>query len=209
MVIKKNRAGERIDRSKEIVIKLAVQLFVARGFDAVSMDEIADLTRIPRRSLFRYFDTKEDIVLEAVNRTDGAFMRTQLASPKGPKEPIARIEWVYLQLAAKADREGHARRARTRLIFKTPALLRRIIEGMDVLQGQLSSLTIPLAASDPMYAFRHRAQMAALSAAYVIAVRKWVDDDNRSLQDWAKIAFDALRAGQRKHKPTGLVTTKT
>jgi hypothetical protein len=60
-----------------------------------------------------------------------------------------------------------------------------------------------------MYAFRHRAQMAALSAAYVIAARKWVDDDNRSLQDWAKIAFDALRAGQRKHKPTGLVTTKT
>jgi AcrR family transcriptional regulator len=197
IVTVENRAEKRIDGAKVTVISFALRHFIARGFDAVSMDEIARLTRIPRRSLFRYFETKEDIVLEAVNRTDGAFMRKLLGSPDGPKQPIARLEWVYLQLAAKADREGEGRRARTRLIFKTPALLRRIIEGMDVLQGQLSKLTIHGAASGPMSAFRHRAQTAAISAAYVIAARKWVDDDSRSMRAWAKIAFDSLRAGKR------------
>lgn len=41
----------------------ALVLFDEKGFDAVTADEIASASGISRRSLFRYFATKEDIVV--------------------------------------------------------------------------------------------------------------------------------------------------
>jgi AcrR family transcriptional regulator len=41
----------------------AMELFLAHGFDAVTMDQIAQQAGVSRRSLFRYFGTKEDLVL--------------------------------------------------------------------------------------------------------------------------------------------------
>ena len=41
----------------------AMELFLEHGFDAVTMDQIAQQAGVSRRSLFRYFGTKEDLVL--------------------------------------------------------------------------------------------------------------------------------------------------
>ena len=41
----------------------AMRLFLAHGFEATTMEQIANEAGISRRSLFRYFGTKEDIVL--------------------------------------------------------------------------------------------------------------------------------------------------
>ncbi len=41
----------------------AMRLFLEQGFDATTMEQIARAAGISRRSLFRYFSTKEDIVL--------------------------------------------------------------------------------------------------------------------------------------------------
>jgi AcrR family transcriptional regulator len=45
------------------ITRTAMGLFLEKGFDAVTIDEIAQAAGISRRSFFRYFGTKEDIVL--------------------------------------------------------------------------------------------------------------------------------------------------
>ncbi|WP_308121021.1 TetR/AcrR family transcriptional regulator [Paractinoplanes bogorensis] len=45
------------------VIGVAMDLFLDKGFEATTFDDIAAAAGISRRSLFRYFGTKEDIVL--------------------------------------------------------------------------------------------------------------------------------------------------
>ncbi len=55
---------ERTRRAVQAEIgEAAMRLFLDAGFDAVTMDQIARAAGISRRSLFRYFGTKEDIVL--------------------------------------------------------------------------------------------------------------------------------------------------
>ena len=41
----------------------AMQLFLEHGYDATTVDQVAEAVGISRRSLFRYFPSKEDLVL--------------------------------------------------------------------------------------------------------------------------------------------------
>ncbi|SCD65425.1 transcriptional regulator, TetR family, partial [Streptomyces sp. SolWspMP-sol7th] len=45
------------------VSETAIALFLARGFDAVPVAEIAAVAGVSKPTLFRYFPTKEDLVL--------------------------------------------------------------------------------------------------------------------------------------------------
>src|SRR3712207_3620346 len=55
---------ERTRRTVQAEIAAAaMRLFLDRGFEATTMEQIAAEVGISRRSLFRYFGTKEDIVL--------------------------------------------------------------------------------------------------------------------------------------------------
>jgi len=56
--------ADRHARVEELVDDdAAVSLFLERGFDRVSVNDIATAAEISKPTLFRYFPTKEDLVL--------------------------------------------------------------------------------------------------------------------------------------------------
>jgi AcrR family transcriptional regulator len=50
-------------RMYEVVSEVAIRLFLEKGFDAVSVAEVAAAAEISKPTLFRYFPSKEDLVL--------------------------------------------------------------------------------------------------------------------------------------------------
>ena len=56
------RRERKKEATREALIQGAYQLFQERGFDAVTIDEIAEHADISRRTFFRYFPAKEAIV---------------------------------------------------------------------------------------------------------------------------------------------------
>ena len=50
-------------RTRDAISGAAIALFLQRGYDAVSIAEIAAAAEVSRRTLFAYFPTKDDLVL--------------------------------------------------------------------------------------------------------------------------------------------------
>ncbi|MEV7778842.1 TetR family transcriptional regulator [Kitasatospora sp. NPDC088351] len=50
-------------RTRDAIADAAISLFLERGFDRVSVSDIAAAVEISKPTLFRYFPTKEDLVL--------------------------------------------------------------------------------------------------------------------------------------------------
>ncbi len=56
------RIGRRPRTTRAEIARVAMQLFAAQGFDTTTVEEIADAVGIGRRTFFRYFPSKNDIV---------------------------------------------------------------------------------------------------------------------------------------------------
>src|SRR2546430_13755683 len=50
-------------RTRQVISDVAIRLFLARGFDAVSVPDIAAAAEVSKPTLFKYFPTKEDLVV--------------------------------------------------------------------------------------------------------------------------------------------------
>ena len=59
------------DRKQEAaqreIRRCAFDLFVKQGFDSTTVEQIAEAAGISRRTYFRYFDTKEDVIILALH----------------------------------------------------------------------------------------------------------------------------------------------
>ena len=55
------RVGRRRSTTRDHITDVALDLFAARGFDEVSVDDVAQAAGIARRTLFRYYASKNAI----------------------------------------------------------------------------------------------------------------------------------------------------
>src|SRR5215207_10077227 len=66
-------APERLKARKQQVVRdalrsAAVDLFRKRGFEAITVEEIAQTAGVSRRTFFRYYESKEDVMVEHFDR---------------------------------------------------------------------------------------------------------------------------------------------
>jgi AcrR family transcriptional regulator len=61
--------------------RIAIDLFAEHGFDAVTVDDIAAAAGISQRTFFRYFASKDAIVLDLRHRVDRRLLEAVDARP--------------------------------------------------------------------------------------------------------------------------------
>lgn len=62
------------ERTRELVYATAMGLFDARGYEAVSVDDVVRATQLARGTFYFHFPTKEDVLLEAVRRGEALIL---------------------------------------------------------------------------------------------------------------------------------------
>ncbi|MFX0004535.1 MAG: TetR/AcrR family transcriptional regulator, partial [Candidatus Hermodarchaeota archaeon] len=64
----------KILRTRNIILDAAKKAFSEKGFDFVTMEEIADLSALSRATLYNYFSTKEEIYFTiGISKLEGWF----------------------------------------------------------------------------------------------------------------------------------------
>lgn len=105
----------------------ALQLLALKGFDAVTIDEIVKAAGVSKRTFFRYFASKEDVVVQFLAGM-GTGIRAELAARPAAEPPsVALLRAVWVPLGECAGHGDRALRV-VRLILRTPALLARFLE---------------------------------------------------------------------------------
>jgi AcrR family transcriptional regulator len=173
-----NRLGLR-DRKKEetrqAISNVATRLFVERGFDNVSVADIADEADVSRKTVFNYFPRKEDLVFDREEEAR-VLVRDALAD-RGRHAPVA----AFQALMRKLVEDQHPLFRITerpiqfwRTVSESPALTARARELQVTLADDLAALLSEAARrprTDPHAHLAASMLMAALVVAYAEALR--------------------------------------
>ncbi|MFI2032585.1 TetR family transcriptional regulator [Streptomyces buecherae] len=169
------------ERKRQLVAheltEAALQLLAREGFDAVTIDEIATTAGVSKRTFFRYFASKEDVVVQLLADL-GAGMRTELAArPTDERPSAALLAAVRVPIAACGDHVDRALGV-VQLILRTPALLGRFLERQAQWREELTrELADRLGLADAELYPRLAAGMAL--TAFDAVLHRWSASDGR------------------------------
>ena len=115
----------------------ALRLLAGQGYEETTVDQIVAAAGVSRRTFFRYFQSKEDVIVESVADLGDA-VRAELAARPAKESPQAAMR-AALDVAIEQLAEEPAKSLPlVRLLFDTPALHRRFLERQSVLQQELA-----------------------------------------------------------------------
>ncbi|AXI79220.1 acyl-CoA-like ligand-binding transcription factor [Peterkaempfera bronchialis] len=179
-------------KTRQAMRREAYRLFAEQGYDATTVDQIAAAAEVSPSTFFRYFATKEDLVLS--DEYDPAIVAALRARPAGePFVTSARQTMLaLLRQAFKSDREELL--TRMRLVNQVPALRARMAtqsgQPRDMILGVLAERT-GVAPTMEM-----RVAVSAFMAATTEAILYWAEQEDREdLVDLLTRCFDTLERG--------------
>src|SRR6202163_3951644 len=98
--------------------EVALGLLTGRRFDSLTIDEIAEEAGVSRRTFFRYFTSKEDVVFAFLDQWAVRLAADIIARPAA-EDPVAAVQNSFRQLTAAYDDRALAL---VRLVRETPSL---------------------------------------------------------------------------------------
>jgi TetR/AcrR family transcriptional regulator, regulator of mycofactocin system len=119
--VSQHRVGRRRSTTWDHISNVAIDLFVARGFDEVSVDDVAEASGIARRTLFRY-DASKNALPWGDFDAHLVHLR-ELLNDLNPDVPIRdALRTALLAFNSFDEQETARHRQRMRVILETAAL---------------------------------------------------------------------------------------
>lgn len=183
-------------RTRWLIQEQALRLFREQGYEQTTVDQIAAAADISPSTFFRYFKTKEDVVLE--DEYDPMVLELVASAPK-ELSPFGAFRYAISELSGNLD-EGELTKIleRTKLILSVPALRMRTL---DSLTTQMNTLAGGIAGrlGVPADDLRPRVMAGALFGASLAVMLAWAQGDGRD--DLYELVDRALAALDEAGKP--------
>jgi AcrR family transcriptional regulator len=167
----------------------ALELFCAKGFDAVTIDDIAAAADVSRRTFFRYYASKEDVVLsDHPKRLDE--LRAALDRRPSGEPALTALREAVLSLAGTYEDERELMLRRFRLVTETPALEARSLCLQRNWEASVAAMLGERMGVDPAKDLRPGTVAATTMAAMRVATANWLALGGQG--DLPAIVADAL-----------------
>lgn len=178
-------------QTRERLKRAAMALFLERGFEAATIDDIAAAADVSRRSFFHYFASKEDVVAAWQEDAAAALVAGILARPADESmltaaeiaiaAAVKRIDPTEAAAMSRLKRDNPALHARDQLKYEK--LERALADGLAQRAGRKSD--------------RLKARLVAMIATGAMRVggESWIGEGAREKPEaFVKRTFDAIRA---------------
>lgn len=172
-----------------------MRLFVERGFDAVTVDDIAAAVEVSARTFFRHFGSKDDVLMSFHRRYQDR-LKAHLAARPPEESPLMAVRQAMLATAEEYESEKEELLQISRLIADTPSLVGRALEiqqqwELVIADAVAQRLGVPVDAD-----LRPALVGACAVAALRVTSNAWMADDGRGrLADMVDAAMLLIAGG--------------
>lgn len=192
MTVDQGLRARKKQQTREVISHRATELFLERGFDKVTIAEIAAAAEVSKMTVTNYFPRKEDLALDHGDVFAAGLAR--VVTDRAPGES-AHAALYRAYRAAAADRDpvaGFSGRAFAAMIAGSPALRARLRELHDEREAALARALAEATGTDP-------ADLAPrVAAAQLAGVHRVLFDETqrRTLAGEPDTAIAAALAGE-------------
>lgn len=164
----------------------ALDLFASRGFAEVSVDDIAAAAEVSASTIYRYFGTKEGILIydDFDQLSDDTILEVFDASD--PAGSIQRMISRYETKLSLQDSDGRLVSLgvqRAQFFFEEPSVRSAVLAALDRAADRIAAV---FAESGRMSPTRARVSSYAFTYAYFAILESWhLDGESRPIQDYA------------------------
>jgi AcrR family transcriptional regulator len=155
-------------RTRQLIADTAARLFAERGYEQVTVSEIARAAEVAEQTLYNYFPTKEQLVTDREQQVQRQLTDLIRARPAGISPAAAIREFVLQTVAAIRDMPPeNARGNLGYLAAISPAVNRLALELTD---RQAAVLTAAISETSPIAPEIARLQGIALAGVFQIII---------------------------------------
>jgi AcrR family transcriptional regulator len=184
---------------RRLLAEVATRLFAERGFDEVKVADIAAAANVSEKTVFNYFATKEDLILDGREQIEAELIRE--VRERGPGESI--LAAVRRHTLAVADRmnalPAERRAAFRKVVQSSPTVHARMRQMSLQYEDELARLLAAETAAPPSDPTPHVVASAlGVLTRLAFGVTGWPDGKRRShVETVAGIgeAFDLFERG--------------
>jgi AcrR family transcriptional regulator len=181
-------------RTRDAIVAAAHELFAERGFDGVTVMDIAERAEVGRATFFRYFGDKQEVLfgdereLELVVAEAG---RHSVDAPLGDSLKVALdlVRTIVVAFVERVTAQPEAYSLHERLVAQHPELQARSLTKQRRYAEELTKVLLAKGADDTIAALASEAGLACYYAARTVT-----DDDPERLPRAVDDAFDRLLA---------------
>ncbi|MET7650716.1 MULTISPECIES: TetR family transcriptional regulator [unclassified Streptomyces] len=186
-------------KTREAIRTATYTLVREQGYDATTIDQIAERAEVSPSTVFRYFPTKEDIVL--TDEWDPVLVRELKTRPAD--EPWSQtVRYVMLKAARMGIKDDlEVARLRTHLMVQVPAVRSRMMEGMSVTGRMFSTAIGERTGLDPD-SLEVRVHTMSLMGGLMQTSMYWAEHGHQDdFEDLLVRSLDVLEHGLPQRKP--------
>jgi AcrR family transcriptional regulator len=182
-----HRARRRAETHRRLYLT-AVQLFQERGFEAVTVGQIASAAQVSVPTFYDHFPSKEHIVLPMPERED--LQRVLLAQTEGLPLAERMRRGILTWLTSYQGQDRAELLERWQIVVRTPGLRTRAA----TFERATAEMILELVQSEPRPAVAAEIVVTACLSAYTQILVRWAEaDGRRPLEDVAEEVLAALR----------------
>ncbi|MFB6618461.1 TetR/AcrR family transcriptional regulator [Streptomyces sp. NPDC056367] len=173
-------------RTRDALLRAALLLFLAQGYERTTVDEITDTVDVSQRTFFRYFANKEEVAFAVQDLVESHFVAALRSRPaaEGPFKAMRAAvldAWDTLDEAISEVVPVDLYMRTYRMIESTPALLAVHLRRSTELEERVAQLIAEREGLDVDADARPRVAVAAFTGVMRVTGRLWGQGEDTSV----------------------------